>query len=110
MQSKGKHIRIDKRKGRQKAAFGLRLVIQLALLAVVVATALIVAASSLDDIAQANMQLAVLEEQIAAEIARQQEIADSAAYIQSISFIENIARERLMLVRRDEIIFVMVEE
>ena len=110
MQKKAKHIRIDKHKKRRRAAFGLRFVIQFALLAVILTTTFIIATSALDDIAQTDMQLSVLEAQIAAELARQQEIADSASYVKSISFIENIARERLMLVRRDEIIFVMVEE
>jgi len=64
----------------------------------------------MDSIADIEAQTAVAEAQIAEAEARRREIEDSAAYVSSIRFIEYIARTRLRLVHRDEIIFNMVYE
>jgi len=82
----------------------------LGLLFVVLAFTLISASNTLDSIAASETQLAAILQQIEAEEARRLQIEDSAAYTQNVSFIEDVARRRLGLVRRDEIIFIMMPQ
>jgi len=81
--------------------------VQLSLLALVIATALVIVSGTLDDIAVIEQEIAATQAQVDAAMARRREIEDATAYTRSFSFVEYIARTRLNLVRRDEIIFIM---
>jgi len=50
-------------------------------------------------------QEALLQEQIAAEIAREEEIAELEAYVGSDKYVEDVAKEKLGLINPNEIIF-----
>ncbi len=50
-------------------------------------------------------QEARLQEQIAAEIAREEEIAELEAYVGSDKYVEDVAKEKLGLINPNEIIF-----
>ena len=106
---RNKPIRLDRVKKRRFAFFTVKTLVQLAILAVIAATAIIASTGAMYNIAAAEEELAAVEMQIEAAKARQREIADSVAYVQSIGFIENIARNWLRLVRPDEILFIMVD-
>jgi len=94
-------------KRRRKAFWGVKTLVQLALLALVIATALVIVSGTLDNIAVMEQEIAATQAQIDAAVARRREIEDAAVYTRSFSFVEYIARTRLNLVRRDEIIFIM---
>jgi len=79
----------------------------LVLLFSVVGVTLVSIAGTLDDIAVTDARLADVQQQIEDEEARRAQIEDAATYTQTISFIEDIARRRLGLVRRDEVIFII---
>jgi len=110
MRKENQPVQINKIKQRRKMSAGFRRVKALALFALLLvvlgATALHVG-RTMDEIAATDAQLAATLAQIETEEARRELIEDSAAYTQSISFIEDVARRRLGLVRRDEIIFIM---
>lgn len=75
---------------------------------VVVMIMVVVAVKSVDlqqKIGEKNQELGVLEEQIEAEKARAQEIVEFGKAIQTKGFIESIAREKLGLIYKDEIMF-----
>lgn len=110
MSRKNSAIRIDKVRNRRRLFFGAKTLIQLALLAIVITATFVIASNIMDDIAATEAELAAVQAQIEAAEARGREIEDSAAYVQSIQFIESIARERLGLVRRDEIIFIITQD
>ena len=50
-------------------------------------------------------QEAQLQEQIAAEVARAEEIAELEAYVGSDQYVEDVAKEKLGLINPNEIIF-----
>ncbi len=50
-------------------------------------------------------QEAALQEQIAAEIAREEEISELEAYVGSDKYVEDVAKEKLGLINPNEIIF-----
>ena len=50
-------------------------------------------------------QEAELEKQIAAEIAREEEIAELELYVGSDAYIEDLAKEKLGLINPNEIVF-----
>lgn len=50
-------------------------------------------------------QEAELQEQIAAEIARQEEISELEAYVGTDEYVEDVAKEKLGLINPNEIIF-----
>lgn len=50
-------------------------------------------------------QEALLQEQIAAEIAREEEIAELEEYVGSDKYVEDVAKEKLGLINPNEIIF-----
>ena len=50
-------------------------------------------------------QEAELEEKIAAEIAREEEIAELEAYVGTDKYVEDVAKEKLGLINPNEIIF-----
>jgi cell division protein FtsB len=106
---KDKVVRIDKVKNRRRAFGRARALVQLALIAVVAVMTLSAAAHIMDNIVRVETQREAVQLQIAEAEARRLEIEDSVAYVESIEFIEYIAR-RLGLVRRDEIIFIMTTE
>lgn len=106
---KDKVVQIDKVKNRRGALGRAKALIQLALLGVVVVTTLSAAAHIMENIARVEIEREIVQAQIAEAEARRQEIENSVAYVESIDFIEYIAR-RLGLVRRDEIIFIMTTE
>ena len=106
---KGKVARIDKVKNRRGALGRAKALVQLALLSVIVVITLSAATHIMENIARLEIEREVVQSQIAEAEARRQEIEDSAAYVESIDFIEYMAR-RLGLVRRDEIIFIMTTE
>ena len=108
--TQNKAIRIDKVKNKRRAFGGIKALVQLALLVTVVVVTLTAATGIMDNISRTQEQIAILDEQIIAAEARRQEIEDAAAYVSSIDFVEYIARTRLNLVRRDEIIFIMTSE
>ena len=83
--------------------------IKLALLGTVAVMTLSAAMHIIDNIARVQAQHEIVVAQIAEAEARRQEIENSVAYVESIDFIEYMAR-RLGLVRRDEIIFIMTTE
>ena len=64
----------------------------------------------MNNIEESNLRIVAIEQEIEAALIRQAEIADRERYMSSFAFIENIARQRLGLVRRDEIIFILREE
>ena len=106
---KDRTVRIDKVNNRRRAFGRIKTLIQLALLTVVVVMTLSASAHILDNIARVEAQRETVHLQIAEAEARRLEIEDSVAYVESIDFIEYMAR-RLGLVRRDEIIFIMTTE
>ena len=103
-------INLSSVKRRRRAAFGLKAFVHFALLVVVAATTLVLVSGVLDDIADTERELAATQSQITTAQVRRREIEDTTAYTQSLSFVEYIARTRLNLVRRDEIIFIMTPE
>jgi cell division protein FtsB len=107
---KDKAVRIDKIRNRRGAFGRTKTLIKLALLAVVIVMTLSAASHIMDNIARVEVQHEAVAAQIAEAEARRQEIEDSVAYVESIEFIEYIARNMLNLVRRDEIIFIMTTE
>lgn len=50
-------------------------------------------------------QEALLQEQIAAEVAREEEIAELEEYVGSDKYVEDVAKEKLGLINPNEIIF-----
>ena len=107
---KNKAAKIEKTKG-VRGSFGrTRTLIKLALLGVVVVMTLSAAVHIMDNIADLQAEHEIVQTQIKEANARRQEIEDSAAYTESIEFIEYVARNMLNLVRRDEIIFIMTTE
>ena len=105
-----KPIRIDKVKQRRGALGGIKTSIKLVLLVIIALVTLVSVTHTMDSIAEIEAQMASVQAQIAQAEARRREIEDSAAYVASVSFIEYIARNRLGLVHRDEIIFMMIYE
>ena len=105
-----KPIRIDKVKKRRRVFVGVKTLVQLALIIAIAVTTIIAFNHTMDNIAYTEAELAATQLQIEDARARRTQIEDSAAYTQSISFIENIARNWLGLVRRDEVIFIITEE
>ena len=101
--------RIDKTKSKRRAFGGVKALVRLGLLAVIATMTLSAASHIMDNIDCVGMQQEAVQAQIAEAEARRLEIEDSAAYVESIDFIEYIAR-RMGLVRRDEIIFIMTTE
>ena len=110
MQKESKAIRLDKKRKRRKMFAGFKNLVQLALLLAMIATTFLAATYTLDNIARTDAELALTQVQIEAAEVRRREIEDSDAYMQSPQFVENIARNWLNLVRRDEIIFIMTTE
>ena len=106
---KDKAVRIDKVTNRRRAFGRARALIQLVLLVVVVVMTLSAATHIMDNIDRVRAEREVVQSQIAEAEARRLEIEDSVAYVESIDFIEYMAR-RLGLVRRDEIIFIMTTD
>ena len=104
-----KHINIRAAKAKKRAAFGFKTLLQLAILAVIIAASIIFATGRMERISALEDELALVEARIENQLIRQQEIEDTEAYTQSIAFIEYIARNWRNLVHRDEIIFVMVD-
>lgn len=101
-------------KGRRKRVarkvFGLtKGLIKLGLLAFIVIATMVAVAGIMDDMAIISTQQAVIDNHIELAQARQREIADAAQYTTSTAFVEYIARTRLGLARRDEIIFIMTD-
>ena len=106
---KDKAAQTDKAKNRRGALGRAKALVQLAILGVIGFVTLSAAAHIMDNIARVEMEREIVQAQIAEAEARRQEIENSVAYVESIDFIEYIAR-RLGLVRRDEIIFIMTTE
>jgi len=104
-----KQVQISKDNDRRRAFGRVRVLVQLALLAIIAVMTLSAASHIMGNIARIEAQREIVQSQIAEAEARRQEIEDSAAYVESIDFIEYMAR-RLGLVRRDEIIFIMTTE
>ncbi|MCL2236038.1 MAG: spore cortex biosynthesis protein YabQ [Defluviitaleaceae bacterium] len=102
--------RVDKVVKGRKVAFGLKTVLQLLILIVIIGVALYLATGLLGRINETNAQTAQIEAQIVQQEERQRELMDEAEYTQSIEFIENVARQHLHLLHRDEIIFIMIDE
>jgi len=107
---RNKAIRIDKVKSKRRAFGSVKALVQFGLLVAIVVGTLSATTYIMDNISHTQEQIATLDAQILAAEARRQEIEDAAAYVSSIDFIEYIARTRLNLVRRDEIIFIMTSE
>ena len=107
---KDKAAQIDNKPKNERGSFGrAKTLIKLALLCVIIVMTLSAVSHILDNIARIEAQREVVQAQIAEAEARRLEIEDSVAYVQSIDFIEYMAR-RMGLVRRDEIIFIMTTE
>ncbi|MCL2753865.1 MAG: septum formation initiator family protein [Defluviitaleaceae bacterium] len=88
---------------------GAKILLQLILLAAIIAVFIFAAASVLNRTSDVNAEIAQVQEQINTEITRQENIEHSMNYQHSISFIEDIARRRLNLVYPDEIIFIITD-
>lgn len=100
-------VNINAVKRRRRAFWGVKTLVQLGLLALVIVTALVILSGTLDDIAAIEHEIAATQAQVETALTRRREIEDTAAYTRSNSFVEYIARTRLNLVRRDEIIFII---
>jgi len=101
--------RVDKVIKRRRVAFGVKTLLQLIILAVIIGVGLYLATGVMGRINETNAQTALIELQISQQEQRQQELVDEANYVQSLEFVENVARQHLRLVHRDEIIFIMVD-
>jgi len=106
---KDKVVRIDKIKNERGAFRRAKALIKLALLTAIAVMTISTATHIMDNIAIVEAQREAVQSQIADAEVRRLEIEDSVAYVESIDFIEYMAR-RMGLVRRDEIIFIMTTE
>ncbi|MCL2397761.1 MAG: septum formation initiator family protein [Defluviitaleaceae bacterium] len=102
-------MRIDKIKKRRRNFAGAKALALLAVLVVIIVSTFVYAGYTMGNIGAAEAELAATRQQIEAAEARQREIEDSAAYVNSKEFVEYIARNWLNLVRRGEIIFIMTD-
>ncbi|MCL2576242.1 MAG: hypothetical protein FWE33_07385 [Defluviitaleaceae bacterium] len=93
----------------RKALFGLKTLFQLAILVGMVFATFWISAGIMEDIADVQADTAIVQQQIDVEILRQMDIEESAAHQQSISFVEEMARQFLGLAHRDEFIFIMTD-
>lgn len=94
-------------KAYRRAFFGLKTLVQLGLIAAIVLVTVVSVLNTADDVAALEAETAAIRLQIERAAARRQEIEDAEAYMQSTRFVEYIARSRLNLVRRDELIFII---
>lgn len=101
--------RVDKIIKKRKVAFGVKALLQLVILGAIIGVGIYMATGIMGRINEINAQTALIESQIYQQQRRQYELVDEANYVQSLEFIENMARQHLRLVHRDEIIFIMID-
>ena len=101
--------RIDKVYKRRKWTLMLRLLVYASIIVAILSFMVYLAVGFMGRIEQNQAIIAELEHEMSLANARAAEIEDMAAYMQSHSFVESIARSLLNLVFRDETIFIMRE-